>query len=159
MEKIVIWEMPDGQIVPIIFPSHGRKEGEEDQQWIDRIALLSKPDPHAVRLPDSTLSALPGKRFRNCWRAKAGLVEVDLPSARMQRINEIRKERDEKFAPMDAEWMKATGQKNTVRAEAIEVHRQILRDITVKALADLLKLKTPEKIGVYRPVWPKLPVA
>ena len=72
--------------------------------------------------------------------------------ARAQRLTEIRAEREKWFAALDAEWMKATGQKNTARADAIEAVRQQLRD--VPQTVDLEGIATPEALEAFQPEWP-----
>ena len=48
--------------------------------------------------------------------------------------------------------MKATGQKNAARADAVESVRQQLRD--VPQTVDLEGIATPEELEAFQPEWP-----
>ena len=111
-------------------------------------------------------STLPSWRFLDCWRHNGKTVIVDMALAREQRLTEIRSERMSRFVALDAEWMRATGQKRAAEADAIEARRQLLRDIPQmligqKALdgvvckALLSDCRTVEELETLVPTWPE----
>jgi len=159
MDKRIVFELADGSVV-IRTPVEGsRKSDESEESWIERTAArhINKPKFKGFkRLPNCLISDLPiSRRFRNCWRANsADKVLVDLPLARAQRMAEIRAERNQRFAALDAEWMKAAGQKNTAREATVEAVRQTLRDIPNGLKLDTIK--TPEALEAFEPTWPVL---
>ena len=158
--KRLIWKKPDGSICITIPAPKGRREGESEADWIERVRARAKDaDPHladCVGLSDCMAADLPGsRRFRNCWRDDGtGRLAVDMTRARDQRMSEIRAERDQQFASLDNEWMRATGQGKKAEADAIEAKRQALRDIPQNT--DLEAVATPEELEAFQPTWPEL---
>ena len=116
---------------------------------------------HRESFPDSAIlgfrdpSDLPSYRFRDCWRLSGDAIKVDMPLARAQRIKEIRAERNGRFTGLDAEWMRAMGQKRLAEADAIEAKRQVLRDIPATCLTALDACTTPGALETFQPEWPK----
>jgi len=80
-----------------------------------------------------------------------------MPLARTQRMAEIRAERGRRFGPLDADWMKATGQGNAARADEIEGVRQQFRDIPNGLIAEgtVEGIATPEELEAFQPEWPE----
>lgn len=148
---------PMGQIIFWDPSPRGRFFSTDKEAWFDAAEKrLTEANPHFphVRLPDCLFEELPTVHFHNCWRDDGtGKVVVDMPLARTQRLREIRTERDRRFAPLDNEWMKATGQGNKAEAEALEAKRQALRDIPQNI--DLEAVTTPEALEAFEPNWPE----
>ena len=144
----VVWQMADSSI----------RVGT----WIDKtlaefIAKVEAGPDYvgAIRLPfPADDDPLPDIRWRDCWRNRGdGRIHVDMPMARAQRLEEIRVERNVLFAPLDAEWMKAMGQKNQAEADLMEAKRQQLRDIP--NTLDLDSISKLEVLEAFEPEWPK----
>lgn len=153
MADRIIFTKPDRTIQHIIPAMKNKRQGESLDSFVERTAKHAlKLEPELVRLPPGT--KLPTHRFRGSWRWSGSSVQVDMPLARVQRMAEIRAERDSRFPTLDAEWMRATGQKKTAEADAIEVKRQTLRDIPAKV--NLSTLSTPEDLEAYEPQWEAL---
>ena len=156
-ELILVWKLSDGTIA---MGAMGRThEGESEQEKITRCLAKTEKElgngtlKGAKRLTPRLRSELPGMRFFDSWRLNDGDdVQVDMPLARAQRMMEIRAERDRRFGPLDGDWMKATGQKNVTRADAVESVRQQLRD--VPQTVDLEGIATPEELEAFQPEWP-----
>lgn len=144
---IGILKQLDGSIVTV---SCGKGNPLELLQRTHRESFLD-----ATILSFRDPSDLPSYRFRDCWRLSGDAIKVDMPLARAQRIAEIRRERNARFAALDAEWMRAMGQKRLAEADAIEAKRQALRDIPATCLTALVACTTPDALETYQPEWPK----
>lgn len=162
-KKFIVFQRTDSGLTIRNPTARSRRDGETETEWRERIAATHRDKPGllgAERLADCTPEDLPrSRRFRNCWRSDGtGSVHVDMPLARGQRMNEIRAERGGRFAALDAEWMKATGQNNAARADAVETVRQQLRDIPNGLIADgtLEGIATPEELEAFDPEWPEV---
>jgi hypothetical protein len=142
--KHAMLRQPDGTVTEVHFAF------DHDMQAVE--AYRDKVFPGSEILGDVPP---PSYRFRDCWRVSSGAVSVDMPLARQQRLAEIRAERNEKFARLDAEWMRATGQKRTAEADAIEAKRQTLRDIPATAQTALESCKSTDDLESYQPEWPE----
>ena len=155
MNHFFVFERSDGGI-SIVVPSEGsRREEETEEDWLLRVKEKTVTSlPHLKNAKELSTNILPSnRRFRNCWRDPGdGTVKVDMTLARGQRMAEIRTERGRRFAAFDAEWMKATGQKNAARADAVESVRQQLRDVPQNV--DLEGIATPEELEAFQPEWP-----
>lgn len=68
------------------------------------------------------------RTFRDAWVDNGTHVVADIVKARDVKVAQIRKERREVLANLDAEWMKHTGQGNKQAAADIEAQRQKWRD-------------------------------
>jgi hypothetical protein len=73
-----------------------------------------------------------------------------MDKARILHMERIRQARKSEFTRLDAEWMRATGQKDASLADQIEAERQALRDMP--QTVDLSKAKTPSAL---QKLWPK----
>ena len=70
------------------------------------------------------------RTYRNAWvgtNGKDGITH-DMPKAREYHRTLLRHERGGKLLDLDAAWMRATGQKDSAAADAIEAERQKWRD-------------------------------
>ena len=95
-------------------------------------------------------STIPTDRtFRDAWKADTGAVVVDMPKARALHLDRIRVARQPLLVKLDADWMKALGQKKTGEADAIEAQRQTLRDLP--ATVKVAEATTPEDL---KQLWP-----
>jgi len=129
---------------------------ETEDEWLQRTVKEGVPKlsklKGAKRLDDCLTTDLPNRRFRNCWRNKEGLTKVDMVLARVQRMSEVRVERDERFKAFDNEWMKFKGQGNEAEASKVEAKRETLRNIPNNLKLDAIK--TPEELEKFEPKWP-----
>lgn len=66
--------------------------------------------------------------YRAALRDRDGKIEHDIVVARECHRIMFRQQRVAKFAELDAQWMRATGQGKKAEADAIEAERQKLRD-------------------------------
>ena len=96
------------------------------------------------------------RRFRNCWRPNGAGLGVDMPTARAQRMDEIRAERDRRLAATDGEMLREQEQ-GSPRATPLAAHRQALRDLPPAAATTLDVVITPEGLDAYQPPWPVKP--
>lgn len=100
---------------------------------------------------DITEASVPAtRRFRDCWTKNSeGGVQVGMPKARDQRIEEIRVLRNARLDQTDKELLRAQEQgRDTV---GLLAKRQSLRDLPVKAAYDLASKTTPDEIAAYVP--------
>lgn len=166
-DEIIVWEMPDRTVCYATCAHSYKKPGETRTQWLlrafnktvkdnpqyagakrilnpvmpDRKPLVPGPDDHPVE-----------HAFMGAWRhLGGGNIAIDMPKARALKLTRIRAERDGRFPPLDAEWMKATGQKKSMEADAIEARRQHLRELP--QTVDLEAIATPETLAAFDPDW------
>ena len=166
-DECIVFELPDGTVRYATCPRNYKKPGETKAQWLLRAFNKTvKDNPRyagAKRIlkpvmPDGE-GLKPGpedhpveQAFGGAWRhLGGGNIGIDMPAARTIKLDRIRAERDGRFPPLDAEWMKATGQKKTAEADVIEAKRQHLRDIP--QTAGLEAITTPEALAAFEPVW------
>ena len=163
-DQIIVFELSSGEIKYATCPAKMKKPGETTREWLLRQFNKTVRDnyPGAKRILDAVMPDgqpfAPGakKLFYGAWRhAGGGQVTIDMLAARQIHMGDIRAERNARFPPLDAEWMKATGQKDSVRADAIEAARQALRDLP--ATIDMDAITTPEALEAFAPDWPGLP--
>jgi hypothetical protein len=111
--KRIIWQMPDGSI-SITVPCSPVREGESEQEYLDRVASRCKP-VGATRIADVEKSEIPSDRdFRNawCWNGK---VDHDITKAAEIHLNRIRVERNARLQELDIEYFKASEAGDTER--------------------------------------------
>lgn len=100
----------------------------------------------------------PNRRFRDCWRRMGmELPQVDMPLARTQRMNEVRRERGPKLAKSDVDLLKAQEAGNTTLQASLRVYRQALRDIPQTEQVNVEACTTPEHLETWAPAWPTDP--
>ena len=163
-----VFTTPDGAVT-ILHPNPRHQRPDESARaFLDRIEALNRDPGHhrdkrGAPIPPlgATMTAVgdvdappPTRRFRACWRWRDGAVVVDLPLARAQRLAEIRRERDRRFAALDGEWTKATATGDGAGAARIDATRQRLRDVPQAATVALETCATPETVAAYEPAWP-----
>ena len=109
-------------------------------------------------LADSkTLGLEDRRRFRASWRKVAGISVVDIPLARIQRMNEVRAARAPKLEQADKDEAIATRRNNTVRLAAIRLYKNSLCDIPQRQQAALDACTNPEALIAWEPTWPTNP--
>lgn len=91
------------------------------------------------------------RTFRDCWHDAEGRVRVNMQKARGVHMERLRGARNAALAALDGEWMKATGQKKTADASAVEKKRQALRDLPSTVWPDIDAAETPEELIA---IWP-----
>lgn len=112
---------------------------EDGDQLIELPQDWEKPDP----------------KYRSCLAEKDGEIVIDLAKAKVQKIEEIRKARDEKLKESDVEFMVAMSQDQASDViTAIKEKKQALRDITEMARNALASKKKIETVDAYEPEWP-----
>lgn len=95
------------------------------------------------------------RRFRACWR-QAGTARpaVDMPLARIQRMNEVRTQRAPKLTKSDVDLLKAQEAADLARQTALKTYRQKLRDLPATEQPAVDACATPEALDAWRPTWP-----
>ena len=87
------------------------------------------------------------REFRNAWRDNgSGKIAHDMVKVKGVHLGRLREARLPMFEQLDAEWMKATGQKDNKKADEVEAKRQKLRDITVVAQPLLDAAQTVDEV-------------
>jgi len=121
--------------------------------------VIAQHIPRTARhLVTCVLADLPSRRFRNCWRqAGAAPPHVDMPLARLQRLDEVRAERGPKLALADIAIQRATDAYNVSLASRLRDYRQALRDLPEVAQPEIEALTTPEALAAWEPAWPVEP--
>lgn len=102
------------------------------------------------RITDADLPA--EREYRDAWADTGKAIEHDIVRAREIHLDHVRHARAVKFAPLDAEWMRATGQGDKRAADAAEGARQALRDLPATTgvdaaqTVDELKARWPDAL-------------
>ena len=166
-DEIIVFELPDGSVRYATCPSQNKKPGETKSQWLLRVfnkTITSNPEYTGAKrilnhiMPDGK-PLVPGQNdhpvehaFPGTWRhLGGGNIRIDMPSARVIKMDQIRRARDSYFPPLDAEWMKAMGQGDAAMSVRIETQRQHLRDIP--QTVGLEAISTPEALMAFEPNW------
>ena len=150
--KRIIWEQPDGSIAITIPAPKGRRVNEVEEDWIERVAVKAKPSG-AIRHPDCNSEDLPKRYFRSCWRYTNLKVDVDMPLARVQKMNEIREKRNKLLDDSDKEHLRLQAVGSAQEKQDMEIYRQFLRD--VPSNIDLELIKDSDSLEVFEPIWTK----
>lgn len=153
--KRIIWS--GGGVLNIFNPA-SQKDVERDlnrkfkneKEYVSFLKARIVPDTAANVLICDVVDIPTDLTFRDAWKRGALPVEINMPKARDIHMDHIREAREPELARLDKEWMRATGQKNTIEADEIEARRQHLRDLP--QTLDLTTAKTPERL---KTLWPK----
>lgn len=148
----IVWKNTDETIAVTIPAPNGRRKDETEKDWFERVALKAHP-AGAVRCSDCKAEDLPKRYFRNCWRESNGNVEIDLPLARVQKMDEIRTKRNKLLDESDKEYMRLQAVGIISEKQDMETYRQSLRDLP--STVDLELVTDSDSLEVFEPVWPK----
>jgi len=127
MPKVIMWKKPDGTLSMVHPAPNGQGQGESESDWLDRVAAKSKPDPAATRT-DIEKTDLPSRYFRASWGEASGLPAVDMPKARLQKMDMIRDSRNMKLTAADGPTARENEQNGPDKA-AWNSYKQSLRDL------------------------------
>jgi len=111
----------------------------ETEQGTVQVDQISKPDD---------------RKFRSAWILDGPVIKVDMDKAREIWRDNIRQVREPKFKELDAAFMKAMEQADTVKQQKIATQKQVLRDATADPAIDAaqsveaLKLVQPNGLVV-----------
>jgi len=134
--------------------------GESEAMFLDGVALRAlNADPRlatCIRLPNVEPASLPSRRFRNHWRLIGGQISPAVPLCRVERLKEIRAERDVRLDKSDRVKARLDDVGTAAQIAAYRVYRQALRDLPATVQADLSTL-TPDQAEAYQPLWPQEP--
>lgn len=150
--KRIMWRKPNGHLL-VSTPTEPILEGESEGQYLDRVALRAQnADPNlsdCVRLADVEQEELPARRWRNAWRASAGLIVPNLIVARLIRRAELLLHRAKFLAKLALLIDYAVANGNNALAAALRTKRNnaILKntaalDTDLAGVADLQTLDT-----------------
>lgn len=134
-------DLPEGAVWDLANPGYWLRE-PTDKNIASEVAKSCPPfgyDGDIVVVLPKVLSwrridktDLPTSRqFRDAWVDTFSAIDHDMVKARAIHVERLRGDRAKAFVELDAEWMKAIGQKDQATADVIEAQRQVLRDITV----------------------------
>ena len=124
MRKI-IYSRPDGGVSVVSVPV------DTDAALATAMARLPVSAVNAQIMSDAVIPT--DRTFRNAWRQAVGLINHDLPSARVIAQEKVREARIPRFAHWDALWTKAQEDNDIVAMATIRANRQKLRDAPADA--------------------------
>jgi hypothetical protein len=153
MASVPTFKRPDGSISRLC-----RNPGMSDADMDAEAARLLTLPEYAGHTYVGWQDAPSSRRFRDCWRHNAGVVDVHLPTARQQRIAELRADRDALLAAADVLFAKAQDAGTAAQVQACKTYRQALRDMPTTIATDLAALTGPAALEAYSPTWPTAPV-
>lgn len=146
-----VWHRPNGAIAIQNFVTDDPKLITRDCEAF----LAENPAATFEDYPDLGNVPLPTtvRRFRNSWTKGPTGVVVDLDKARVQRLAEIRDERDKLLVASDGLMLRA--QETGRGVVEMQTYRQALRDLP--ASINLSTHASDEALAAYAPAWPTLP--
>jgi len=121
---------------------------------LSELVPIQNPDAVA-RIEDVTFPI--NRTFRSAWKRGEGAIDVDMPTARIIKTDEIRPERNERLAALDIDYMRADEAGDTAEKERVAVVKQTLRDLPATIQPDLEAIDQPEELEAYGPTWPTEP--
>lgn len=74
--KKIVWKLANGEIAVTTPAPKGRREGESELDWFERVAYKTKPEG-AIRCDDCLASELPSREFRHKWRHDGKKIIID----------------------------------------------------------------------------------
>lgn len=96
-----------------------------------------------------------GSFGRFAWRQDGATAPiVDMARARPIKTDQIRVERDKRFAALDINYIRADEAGNVVEKQRIAILKQKLRDLPATVQPDLAAITTPEALEAWEPPWP-----
>lgn len=150
--KRIVFENPETGTLSVVIPApNSKKSDESESEWLDRVTKLAGVDKLPTKVVNE--SELPDRYFRDAWKFDSSKGAKVSPSDAIKvKQSKVRSERAEKFAELDAEWMKYKGQGNEVEAAKVEAKRQKLRDAPddiktqLSGKTDLEEIKNAEPV-------------
>ena len=101
------------------------------------------------QVTDSEIAAL-DRYFRGAWVDSGGLT-INMPKARLIHLLRIREARRPKFLLLDAEYLRAHEQGDTVLMQQVAAQKQALRDLPTTYAPTLEAAATPAQL---KAIWP-----
>jgi hypothetical protein len=153
MNPKFVFEKVDGEIITLAVNYKNPNVIAGGDAWVEAHIRAKNPDcKTATRLPNVLPSDLP-QLFRAAWRnGGTGKIRIDMPLARVQRMAEIRAERNTLLDASDKEKARIDDVGTASQKTAISAYRQALRDLP--ATINLDAIDTPEALDVFEPAWP-----
>lgn len=145
----LVYVRPEDGGVSVVIPSPNFAGGPGS------LSARSVPAGVTALIVDS--SELPSRRFRNSWSVLGGKPVVDMAKARVQRMSEIRAERDKLLKATDADKARLDDIGTQPQKQALAAYRQALRDIPLTVEAAVDGAQTPEALEALQPAWPVKP--
>ena len=146
MVKRYLISLPNGQ-VSVCNPIEGL-----EQECLDKVLASYEAEfgvaVTAIECPIVDLA--PIRVFRSAWKVEAGVVDVDMPKARVLHMDAIRVVRNAELVKEDVTFMRAVEDGDTDAQATIKTKKQTLRDLP--ATFDITTdVDTPEKLKAK---WP-----
>lgn len=147
--KCIVYTRPDGGTSVTVPAPRARKEGETDDEFVERIRQKDVPRGATnVRIIDDT--EYPSDRaFRDAWKLGQAGIEVDMPKARDIHRERLRQMRAPLLAALDVEYQRADERGDTAEKQRIAARKQALRDVTADPRIDAAQ--TPEELKAAVP--------
>lgn len=92
------------------------------------------------------------RTYRNAWVDKGAKIDHDMTKVVSLELERIRADRKPVMDDLDAQYMRAIGQKNEVEAAAVEAKRQELRDLPATILPELQNAKTVDEVKAIKKI-------
>jgi len=142
-----VFQRVDGGISVIVYATTDAKLVQRDH---DRF-LAENPGANFLG-QDLPLPAT--RRWRNQWGLVGGGVGVRMAEARIQRMAELRAERDRRLEASDAAILRAQEQNDVPATNDLKTKRQALRDLPVTMQTAVNAITDPDALAGYEPAWP-----
>lgn len=155
ISKVIVWVRSDGGL-SICSPCISKDDPTNMSEEQALLRALQKDVPEeAENVRILNRSDLPEDLyFRNAWELTSQGITISKQKALDIHVNRIRYARGKELEKLDKAWMRASGQKNTQEADAIEAKRQYLRD-----LPQTLNINDFSSVEEIKAFWPQdLPV-
>jgi hypothetical protein len=154
--KCIAYTRPDGG-VSVVFPAPAdRRKGESEDEQVARATAKSVPAESLASAVVVDASALPSRRFRDCWELGGRGVRPHAGRARLQVLAEVRARRKELLDDSDRAKAKLDDVGTAEEKSKLAAYRQQLRDLPSQVAAQIQALAVAE-LEAYAPAFPAAP--
>lgn len=128
MNKVIVWQKPDGSIA-ITYPVYSTQlPGETEDDFLDRIATQAQEVGY-IRKPNVQEASLPqDHEFFDQWRMPGGAVIEDATEVRNERWRRVQVERDKRLKESDSDLLNLI--ETAGDQTAMKAYRAAVRDVT-----------------------------
>jgi len=154
-DQRIVYTNDKGQVCVVCPAPKARRAGETEEDFVARIAAKDVPAGKTFQIMPKT--ALPSRRFRNCWKVGQAGIEVDLAKAGEQVMAEVRRERNKRLAESDALKIRADDIGTPQVKSEIAEYRQALRDFPELIQAQVNAATSAADLEAVAPLWPEHP--
>ena len=152
MTKCLIYDDPVTGVTAVVHPAYfdeARPKDETEAELLSRVALKAIPagisylEVEAIQIPTE-------RNFRDAWECPTGVIEVNMPKARLIHMDRIRRVRDIELERESGSKLRQPTESEALFTSERQARLRALRDIP--QTFDLAGYTTPEALEAAWPV-------